>query len=944
MKLVERKLVDRDEQLRTLLDLATECERGGGWISVVSGSVGCGKTELLQQVADRAAASGAVVLTAAASRGEQTLPLGVLGQLLHRVDLSPKSTALVEQLLAEGAQICWEDLSSEWVNQPTARVLHGLSMVLLAHANRTPLVICVDDVDYGDLPSLLCLSYLVRRVRSAPLLVILSETTRVSPVSPACRAELLRDPRCRPVQLSPLSSAAVADLLSQQLDDPTPELAAECYALSGGNPLLLQALIDDHRSSGPCSPTRLQVGDAFAEAVLSCLYRSEPVTLQVAQTLAVAGRSGSPAMLGHLLDIPTEMVGRAMELLNRAGVLDGGMFRHPHAREAVAASMGGSERRALHGRLARLLHADGGPAGAVARHLTLADTLDGSWAVPVLQETAEHALANGDIVNALSFLRSARVAALDERQRAAVTSRLARAEWTADPSGAVRHLPELVAAVRTGSLSGRYAVAPANYLLWHGRIDEAVEVLRTLCRAPAVDAQTARGLTVTLLWLAHLYPGHVDRVRDCWGVADRGGIPPAHTPPPHAAAVLSAMVACRPDGDAVAATEHLLHHTGPDDETLGLTSVTLSAAVFADRLGATVAWHDPLRQAPISTAPMSTAPTWHALMSGFKAEVALRRGDLPSAERYVRRGLVGISSKGWGVAIGGLLSTGVLAGTAAGRYDAVADYLAVPVPSGMFSSPFGLKYLRARGIYHLATGRVQAAVSDFQTCGDMMTGWGIDLPALIPWRTDLAQAYLLLGRHRRSRQLAQEQLQRLTAGQPRIRGITLRVLAAACEPARRLPLLEEAIELLETADDPLELAHAHADVTDALRDVGDTTRARTALRTAWRIATQCHAEALLRRLQPHEAPASFAPQATTTTGTGPTAGLLSDAERRVAALAAQGHTNREIAGRLYVTVSTVEQHLTRVYRKLHVSRRTDLADGLAADIRCGSSGGRHACL
>jgi DNA-binding CsgD family transcriptional regulator len=51
---------------------------------------------------------------------------------------------------------------------------------------------------------------------------------------------------------------------------------------------------------------------------------------------------------------------------------------------------------------------------------------------------------------------------------------------------------------------------------------------------------------------------------------------------------------------------------------------------------------------------------------------------------------------------------------------------------------------------------------------------------------------------------------------------------------------------------------------------------------------------------------------------------LTDAERRVAALAAKGCTNREIASRLFITVSTVEQHLTKIYRKLNVRRRSDL--------------------
>ncbi|MFE6336896.1 AAA family ATPase [Streptomyces sp. NPDC057798] len=59
-------------------------------------------------------------------------------------------------------------------------------------------------------------------------------------------------------------------------------------------------------------------------------------------------------------------------------------------------------------------------------------------------------------------------------------------------------------------------------------------------------------------------------------------------------------------------------------------------------------------------------------------------------------------------------------------------------------------------------------------------------------------------------------------------------------------------------------------------------------------------------------------------------GGLSEAESRVAALAAQGHTNRQISSKLFITVSTVEQHLTRIYRKLNVKHRRDLATRLAA--------------
>ncbi|WP_434099805.1 helix-turn-helix domain-containing protein [Streptomyces minutiscleroticus] len=62
-------------------------------------------------------------------------------------------------------------------------------------------------------------------------------------------------------------------------------------------------------------------------------------------------------------------------------------------------------------------------------------------------------------------------------------------------------------------------------------------------------------------------------------------------------------------------------------------------------------------------------------------------------------------------------------------------------------------------------------------------------------------------------------------------------------------------------------------------------------------------------------------------------GSLTESERRVASLAVLGYTNREIALRLYITASTVEQHLTRVYRKLGVRRRKDLPADLWANLR-----------
>jgi DNA-binding CsgD family transcriptional regulator len=110
---------------------------------------------------------------------------------------------------------------------------------------------------------------------------------------------------------------------------------------------------------------------------------------------------------------------------------------------------------------------------------------------------------------------------------------------------------------------------------------------------------------------------------------------------------------------------------------------------------------------------------------------------------------------------------------------------------------------------------------------------------------------------------------------------------------------------------------------------GELDRARMVARRASSMAKACHAEPLLERSSSRQTERHFVvrPDVIEISGAANTS-TLSDAERRVATLAAQGYTNRQIARRLFITVSTVEQHLTRAYRKLNVNRRTDLPIGI----------------
>ncbi|WBB71283.1 AAA family ATPase [Micromonospora sp. WMMD1128] len=932
------ELIERDEHLQILQDLLSAALEGRGQAIVLSGASGSGKTVLLNRLAHLAAEAGAEVVAAVASRTEQSLPLGVIGQLAHGAGLVTGHDSPIAGLLDEAMSGRWDSSSTEQIHvQPSARILHSLCMALLRRAADQPLVVYVDDVHHADPSSLECLSYLMRRVRNARMLVVLAVIPQLAPAHPMQYAELLHSSAPVSLSLRPLSRQGIGQVLDRLPQPADRGLTAQYHAITGGNPRLATALVGDslRRIDHGADGTRTVVGETFLEAVRTCLYRSEPPALPVARALAVAGVPTEPAVLARLLSINEEMVRCALLTLRRVGLLSDGTFRDPRIRTAVLAGMLPDERTDLHRRLASVSHAAGEPATVVARHLVDADRVDGAWVAPTLHEAADQALADGRVEDAISFLDSACTAGVDERQRAEATSALTRIEWQTNPADAARRLPELVAAVRAGVLVRRHAVALVAYLLWHAHIDDAVEVITLLTANDPMEPEFAASLSVPLLLLAYLFPDHLDRVRGPWdNLAARGLVPPPCRPL-QAAAELTALAARSPHGDAVAAAEQVVHNTRVDHEALGPISIALLATIFTDRIGATGSSHYPV----LHRAADRRTPTTQALVSAILAEGTLGRGDLAATEEHARRGLDLIPAKGWGVAVGALLSNMVLATTISGAYDAAEEWLSIPVPAAMFDTPFGLKYLHARGTYYLRTNCVRAALIDFQACGRMMIAWELDLPELVPWRTELARAHLALGRTQQARELARDQLSRLPQHNDRERGSALWVLALASDPAERLALLQEAVSLLRASDDELSTACATADLGDALHRAGDADAARAAWQTARRLARRSGAEPLLDRLRgvlgPDDPDEPAEPGALGGSCPHLAAAIavdgLTDAERRVAALAAVGHTNRAIATKLYVTVSTVEQHLTRVYRKLQVSRRTDLPTGLIDD-------------
>ncbi|MBI0381151.1 helix-turn-helix transcriptional regulator, partial [Streptomyces albiflaviniger] len=252
------------------------------------------------------------------------------------------------------------------------------------------------------------------------------------------------------------------------------------------------------------------------------------------------------------------------------------------------------------------------------------------------------------------------------------------------------------------------------------------------------------------------------------------------------------------------------------------------------------------------------------------------------------------------------------------------------------------EYLRSRGQYCLATNRPYAALNDFMASGMLIDQWPVDFGDLAPWRVDAAEAYLRVHEPAEAKRLALEEL-KLSPDRPlSTRGRALRILAMAEDPDKRRLLLYQSAKCLREQGDRYELARTLAELSQDYLSTGETQQARTTWHEAQKLMDECGMSAQhesRRELVVEGVESVGSPQPLKDAGdsghaeddTPGTAAesaeqpVLSEAEWRVATLAASGMTNRQIAKSLYITVSTVEQHLTRIYRKLSVGNRQELS-------------------
>lgn len=654
----------------------------------------------------------------------------------------------------------------------------------------------------------------------------------------------------------------------------------------------------------------------------------------VGQAMAVLGSASTVGLVAELLAADEAEVRTAVRRL-AAGSSGRALFDDFDIGDRILRDTPAEVRRELHCRAAKLLHDRGFPSATVAEHLVAANAADYPWAASVLLTAAEEALANDQIDRAVDRLELAYRATRDPADRAAIAIRLVRAEWRFSPSNRTRNYSRVRAAIRASRVPTAQVPAAVMFMLWHGQTQHADQALGQLDCGRLDDA--APTIDFLCAWLRTSHPPHAQRHRRLLAAQARRRPVPAERPSPHllGAELLTGLFTGRPFDETVTLARRLLTRHRLAASTVETLAAAVHCLIYTNRLDTAAAWCDSL----LAEAEARQAPTWQSIFAGLRAETMLRKGNARAAIDDAVLALNYVPAAHLGVWIGTPIAALVRALTMAGRHADAEAQLRRPVPRALFESRFGLPYLHARGHHQLAVARADEAQRTFRRCGHLMRRWQMDFPWLVPWRNDLAAAHLALGEHRHARAFATRHLDLLGAAtQHRTGGVSLRLVAATGDRYQRVRLLRDAAAIARSGGCDLELATALGELGAAHRAVGDHDKSRMLIREATRLADSCGADPLLHDLV-GDRPRRTAPHVSHLRR--PSNGLdaLSPAERRVAELAAHGKRNRDIAAALDITTSTVEQHLTRVYRKLEIARRTELTFvfGSARPSKAGSS-------
>jgi DNA-binding CsgD family transcriptional regulator len=923
-------LLEREQEVASLDALVRGAASGKAGVALVEGPPGIGKTRLLREARARAGEAGFRVLFARGGELEREFPFGVVRQLFEPVLVQEELGGRALTGAAARAARVFEPVSeAEEAGDPSFALLHGLYWLTANLSADRVLLVAVDDLHWCDPASIRFITYLVRRLEGLPVLAVLGvRSSEQVAESPAVR-EIVRDSLTVSIRPHPLSRAAVAALARDRLgDEPDDEFTSACHDATGGNPLLLDELLKALDAEGVRADAA-HVGmvtdlgpRAVSRAVLTRVARLSDHAAKVARSVAVLGGDADVSTAAALADLDEGSAREAASALMRAEILEAApylSFVHPLVAATVYKEMSPHELELQHERAAVLLASAGAPDEQVAAHLLAASPRGETRVVEVLRKAARVGLQRGAAEGAVAYLTRALAEPPPREARAEILIELGRAEALTSGPAAVDHLQQGYELLDDPLQRGLVAQTLARTLLFTGRPEEGAALARrAAAELPAEHEDLRQGLEAFALMAVF------------FGAGDAEALERLHRHrelpvPPGPGAMMMAAVAGQEwayGGGPADACAELSRQALAGGGLIGLDDgffavVAITTLVLADRGEAADRWEELIVDAHQRGSLFSKCAIslWH----GF---TLCWWGDLEEAEESLRTAARELELWGFGGPESHCAAFLSAVLRERGRLDDAWGALRLVSDPGDDSE--GARFwLDSRLELLLAERRYEEVLAD---ADDFQRRFGfIRNPMDTPWREHKAVALSGLGRVDEALVLAREDLALARAwGAPQTLARSLRLLGTL-ERGEGLDHLREAVAAVEGSPARLEHAKSLAALGTGLRHARRPGEAREPLRRALELAEACGAQSLADGIRSELYAAGARPRTAALKGVK----ALTASERRVAELAAEGRTNREIAQALFVTPKTVEVHLSNTYRKLGIRSRRELAAELA---------------
>jgi DNA-binding CsgD family transcriptional regulator len=915
-------LLEREPETALLNRVLDRACAGEGRRLLVQGPAGIGKSSLVEVAADLSIGRGMRVLRAEALE-----------------EASGLAFAVTEQLLGDEVASGAADRTPE--SDPQA-ITARLAQLMLELASAQPLLVAVDDAQWADGATLRWLAVLSARLQSAPIVVLLAIRSGAPAPQTSVWRRLVDPRRAAVLRPAPLSDGAAKTLLSARLGrEPGTELLAACQRQAQGNPFLLGVLGDAIHQAGamdrsdPATWVAELGSRALVDTIALRLGSLSHDARLLAEAAAVTGDVGGPARVAALAGLDSSRAADAAAELSVSDLVRGGPsleFTHPLVRGAIRAGVPAARREQLQRSAVRLLADEDRLEAAAARLVELPPAGD-TAAAELLHRAAIQAGARGAPEVAVELLRRALTEPPSHDRLAEIQGALAQGLLALGDPQAVAAFERWFALARSPAERAAAARGLALALAYALRIVEAcklleraaaevrdtepglseeleAEMIRNMLFDPSLQERRvallktrtrARGASelahrMRLVELAIEHNGACAPAGETAALAERalaGGLLLSRAPATHA----SALTVLIHTGRTGVARTHLQDAIGLARSRGEIVTLATRLALLAEaqrRAGDLAGAEADVRTALELTLDVPVGPPW---MAATLLETLVERGEVAEAELELRR--LGLTGE-----LPNFLTRGLM--------------------------------LCARAQVRIAGGGTRLGLEDLLLAGEDLERFRCDTPAAVPWRAVAAEALLELGEPAEAAALSARELelaQRI--GAPEVLGPALRVRGRVLGGEDGRAMLERAVAVLAPSTARLEHAKALCDLAANLRAEAPE-RARRLLGTALGHAEQLGANRLAARARDELVSAGARPRRRATG-----AAALTPSERRIADLAAQGLSNREIAETLVVATKTVETHLGGAYRKLRIRARAELAPALGRLVQSEEVRGKH---